>query len=254
MRTLLLLAALPLTATACTIVPHELSPPTIQRPSISSNTATTVPGPVDFEGGITGGDGWEVPAALRWGSGPNIETFLEFEAWRHRSTGEGVGDFAVGVRHRFAEDAETGKSYAYQLRTKVPTASATKGLGSGDTDFDVAGIMDWTQGGRPYTAFYSLGLLGTPGPSTGDIKHTLALASAVELEGSWDGAWEVAGLYAPNASVSEIVVTLAGTYQVAPLAVFDVGVQVGIGGSARDPLFFVGIGRALGRLIAPTAR
>jgi hypothetical protein len=250
MRTLLLLTALSLTVTSCTLVTDDLHPPSIQRPLISRNTETTFPGQIDFELGITGGIGWEMPAAVRWGAGPNVETFLEFDAWRHRSTGDGIGDLSVGVRHRFAEDKEAGKSYAYQLRTKLPTADAAKGLGSGSTDFDLAAIMDWTTGGRQVTTYYALGLLGTTGAQGGDIQHTLATASTIELDGPWDGVWEIAGIYAPNAGVSEIAVTLAGTYQVAPLAVFDVGVRVGLGGSARDPLFFIGIGRALGRLIS----
>ena len=162
----------------------------------------------------------------------------------------GAGDVAVGMRHRISKDQDTGNAFAYQLRTKIPFANEVKGLGTGATDFDIAAIVDWAHRGNPVTTYYELGFLGTRNATGTDLKHTLAGAITIPMEGRWDGLVEAAGIYSPGANISELNLTIAGTYVASPLATVDVGVRIGLGGSARDTLFFVGIGRTLGRLIA----
>lgn len=237
----------------CAGTGRDFAPTTAQRPTVSSDTATTAAGTIELESGgaIDPGDSVDTPTVVKWGAGPRTEFFLGWSP--HQEIGlpgpdaDGVSDLLVGTRHRFLEADGQRPSAAFQLATSLPTGDRSQGLSSGEIDFHATAIVTQAFGDFSATAYYDAGILGNPTGGT-DLEHTLALAGATTLGQRWGAFGEAAAVLDHERDVEDYLLTVGGTYALSPSLVFDVGATFGINDEAPDFQILFGFTTNLGAL------
>lgn len=238
-----------LTASCVALEPGEGSV-TPQRPTLSSDTATTVEGTVELEvGGRWERDtGSDVPTTLKYGAGPATEVFLDGSPLVHDDEADetGFGDVALGVRHRVRDETGGAPAVAVAGKVKFPTASRSDGLGTGELDASLAGIVQKTVGVFPLVGYYSFDVLGDP-TGGADVGHSLALASGTPAWGRLAGFAEVAGVFVPEQKTDEVFTTLGATWSASHLLVLDAGVVLGLSDDAPDFQVVFGLTHNFGR-------
>jgi hypothetical protein len=89
-------------------------------------------------------------------SGISDRQEITFETSYLSQDGEhGLGDCVVGTKYMYVKETETLPSIAGTFELKVPTASVSRNLGSGEFDLDLRLIAEKTWG--PFTAFGNIG-------------------------------------------------------------------------------------------------
>jgi hypothetical protein len=226
-----------------------------QRPTFAANTRTTPEDVLEVELGAAleparpHADA-AAPLVLKLGLGPRTELFGGIQLWRALDGEDGLGDALVGVRHRLWNETYTLPATAFQLTAKLPTASSSRGLGSGELDFFAAGIHTRTIDRTAFTLFYQLGLLGEVEDTGQDFE--LALAGLVDLpiHPRLAGFGELAGVFQPERDHESIFLTVGGTFRYAPWMYLDLGLALGLSSDAPDLLLLVGLTRSAGRILA----
>jgi hypothetical protein len=225
-----------------------------QRPTISFDTYTTPEDAVELEAGLSidPGDRFAVPALLKYGVGPRTEFFLggfPFLSVDQGSVDEsGIGDGLVGFRHRLADETDESPSSAFQIATKVPTASESKGLGTGEVDLYMAAMAEKHFGYYGVNGFYQLGILGDPGGSGSDLQHTFAVQGTRPAWEEWTPFGELAFLWTPEQDDERLFLTGGTYYLVSEEVTLDFGVRLGLTEDAPDFALLVGLTWALGSL------
>jgi len=96
---------------------------------------------------------WDFPFGLTYGLVPDIEIGIgfggQFEERTERledsgaevcTREHGISDLAIGAKWQFMESCPLGARHALVSSVKLPTADDEKGLGSGETDYDLTWI------------------------------------------------------------------------------------------------------------------
>ena len=224
---------------------------TPQRPTLSSDTNTTVEGTFEVElGGTWDPDSFiDTPTTLKFGAGPATEVFIGWSPFLYvENPGRneyGVGDVAFGMRHRFQTETSYSPATVIQTSVKFPTANEKDGLGSGEVDASFAGIATKTFGEYGVTGFYSLNLLGDPSGGA-DLGQSLALSSSTPKINDLSFFGEVAGVWIPEQDTEQLFSIVGLTFNPRPSCVFDCGVLIGLNQDAPDLQFVVGLTQNLG--------
>lgn len=248
----LMLAAAATAGTGCQAVRIPPSAPTPQRPTLSADTSTTRHGTAELEAGIgvDPHDATTLPTSLKFGIAPETELFWSWTPFQWvRQPGpdaRGQGDTAVGFRHRFQEEVDLLPSAALQLTTKLPTASAHRGLGSGELDWSAAGILTRSVGAGSATAYYELGALGEAGDQGVDFLHSVALAGGYPLVERLSGFLEIAAQVSREQNHESVFSTLGVAYPVMDSLVLDAAVITGFTDDAPDFQLVAGFTMNLG--------
>lgn len=230
---------------ACLAMPPDGEAVTAQRPTLSSDTATSYEGTFEVEGGLAfdPSDSFDSPVSVKYGVGPATEVFLGLSPYQSvdqgGADGDGFGDLTLGTRHRFWEEADGPGSAAFQLVTKLPTGDEDEGLSTGEVDFFGAGIYTAALDVATLTGYYELGVLGEDPGSGSDLQHVLAVAAARNLHQHVGVFGELATVLLPEGEDS-VLATLGATYAVSSSLVFDAGVVLGLDEDAPDAVFQVG--------------
>lgn len=223
---------------------------TAQRPILSSDTATVPKGFLELESGITLGPGSQVdaPTALKLGTGPATEAFLLLAPYRRLEgpgeNPEGFGDLHLGGRYRFRDDEGRRPSAALQAHIKLPTADEDEGLGSGEVDVALAGILTWHRDQSLWTAFYQMQSLGEPDGA--DMSHDAGLLAAFLPRHRLGGFAEIGANLVPEEDLDQIFATFGATYNPGNQLVWDIAVLVGLSEESPDWLVSFGFTKGLG--------
>lgn len=232
---------------ACHGIPHDGLPVTAQRPTLSSDTATTAEGSFEVEAGVSvadGGDGG-FPASLKYGVSSTAEVFASWSPYVEIDSERGVGDVRLGLRYRFLEEEDSVPSLAVQSILEIPTADEDDGLGSGEPDLLLAGIATKSVYDWAVTGFAELDLLGDPDGGV-RVGQSLALAVARSLPDQFGVFGELAGVFVPEDDSALSYTTVGLTYNPQRYLVFDLGVSVGLDEDAEDYILSLGLTQNLG--------
>jgi len=228
---------------------------TPQRPTFARNTSTTAQGTVEVEAGLMRepGEQFATPATVKYGLSSRDELFIGFTPFKMvelpGDDGEGFGDVLVGWRQRFYEHESEPATAAWQAALKLPTADEDEGLGTGEFDGFLAGIVTYAQEDWSATGFAQFGLLGEPDSSGVDHQEALSGVFDMGLPDSNAGVVaELAGVFTPEQDLEQVFTTLGVNWSPLPGVVFDTGVLLGLSHDAPDFQYFVGITRNLGRI------
>jgi len=203
---------------------------------------------MELEAGVSvdPGDNFDSPVTLKYGISEDTELFGSMApyVWEDfdGANGEGIGDLFLGVRQRFIDVGADEPTFAYQLKTKIPTAPEEQGIGSGQMDFFAAGIMDYPIDEFWLTTFYQLGIIGEPvGNDDPDLEHGIAVASNMAFDDSLGGYGEIAGIFTPERDDEQLIATAGLTHPLGERSVIDAGVAVGLTKDAPDFQILLGI-------------
>jgi len=241
------------TLVSCASTGGEEFQVTPQRPTVSSDTNTTAQGTLELEAGgaFDPGDSFDSPMLLKYGSGESTEVVLGVSPlrWVDRpgDDGLGFGDLQLGARHRFMEASDRGPAGAVLGLVKLPTAREEDGLGTGELDASLAGILTQDLDGYVGTFYYSLDFLGDPTGGT-DLGHTLALAGSLPPLGKLGGFGELSMRYVRPLDDEVLSWLMGATYTVSPSLVFDAAVAFGLTSDAPDAVLIFGLTRNFGRV------
>jgi hypothetical protein len=259
MRQPILLTAL-LTLASCQLQDQAASTP--QRPTVSFNTSTTAPGTVELEAGTLTdpNDFFDSPITLKYGTSKDTDLFVAWSPFQVLAQpgpdGKGSSDVVLGTRHRLWEGTDSRPSAAVVLSGKLPAASSANGLGSGEVDLRIAGVLNQQFGAVTANLFYQYGALGNPGNSGTYSEHTTTLTLSTPLSDRWGGFAELANVAVPSQRLDSLFAIVGSTFSPSSSLVLDGGITIGLSADAPDLQFFFGCTYNLGKLarLATTRR
>ncbi len=203
---------------------------------------------------------WEYPFGVACGLGYGVELGLGFGGQLderceqsgeargvRRHTEDGVGDLVLGLKWQFAEGRGAWPRQALAPSVKFPTADADRGMGSGETDVDLAWLVSFAPG-RTWGVHVNLGytLVGDPdGLEADDVVHGgLALdwqaLESVQLVGEVAAEREVRG-----AADTPVLVNAGLRWMPVDGWVLDAAAGARLGQVGPDYTVTVGLTRAL---------
>ncbi|MEM6671195.1 MAG: transporter [Planctomycetota bacterium] len=248
-------AAALLASCNATFEPAEIEP-TPQRPRISKNTRTTVKSTVELEAGVTWdpNDFFDTPVTLKYGLTDNIEYFVETSPLRiydfPGSDETGIGDVALGLRHRFDDGGDGGAAFAFELMGKLPTSDDPDGRGTGGidpripgaftgaTDLRIAGIAQQRTGDLDVSGYIALNALGVPqGGTSYQVLAAGAVATPISESDTVFG--ELVGTFTEGISSTFLV---QGGIARRIAANMTADAAVGIGLESDAPAFYLMLG------------
>lgn len=233
---------------------YQQAPSTPQRPTVSFDTSTTAAGTVEIEAGVMAdpGDFFDSPLTLKYGTSDDTDLFVGWSPLQvleqPGSNGEGSSDLVIGARHRLWHGTDNRPSGALVLSAKLPAASANNGLGSGETDLRIAGVLNQQFGALNANLFYQYGALGVPGGTGTNSEHTVTLTVGIPVAEQWGAFAEVGGIFIPAQQTDMVFAIFGGAYSASPFLVLDAGLNVGLTNDAPDLQVFFGCTYNFGKL------
>lgn len=178
------------------------------RPLAIDDADPADPGLFEFEAGVgyirdADFHHWDFPAGLAYGAMPGLEIGLgfggQFEERLEKLDGEGrdehvneegLGDLTIGAKWQFLGESSWLPRQALAGAVKFPTADDDKGLGSGETDYDLTWVASKSltdKMGAHVNAGYTW--IGQPdGDDANDVVHYgLALDYQIADSLQWVG-------------------------------------------------------------------
>ena len=165
------------------------------RPLETDDAGTVDPGFVEVELGAAfesapSADAWETPIGIKTGVVPGLDVGLGFGWQRLHEAGvteSGITDLEMGAKWNFLCETNGMPAMALTGAVKLPTADKGKGLGSGETDWDVTVVLSKTLTDRltgHLNAGY--GVIGCPtGEDVGDVLHGSVALELQVCESCW---------------------------------------------------------------------
>ncbi|HOW98137.1 MAG TPA: transporter [Kiritimatiellia bacterium] len=159
-----------------------VAPALAGRPLSVDDADPVAPGLIEAEAGAgytkEGGiKAWDMPVGLTYGVLEGLEAGIGFGGQYVEAGGEdesGIRDTAIGAKWQFLPSCPLGARHALAPSVKLPTADEDKGLGSGETDFDLTWIISRTLGEKA-GAHVNLGYAWIGGPEDDVLHYGFAL-------------------------------------------------------------------------------
>ena len=142
---------------------------------------------------------WDFPFGLTYGLFPRVEMGVGFGGQFEERTellaesGEeecvrehGVGDLVVGAKWQGIESCPLGARHALAASVKLPTSDENKGLGSGETDYDLTWIASRSMGDKA-GVHVNVGYAWIGGPDDDVLHYGLALDYQIMDSVQWVG-------------------------------------------------------------------
>jgi len=241
-------------ALAQTSDPHAVQP---ERPTVATHAGTVAPGWIEVESGVEldrfpdDSRGTTLSVVTKVGLQSHVQLSV-FGLAVHPPDGSlGVGDMALGVKWRVADQAPVLGRFAVLPSVKFPTGSASAGTGTDTTDAGVLLISSHDVG--TVSLDVNVGYTHrSGGGSTVPSNSTLwAIALGGPAVGRLGWAAEVYGLPATSGPAGQdtiVAVLLGPTFQVRPWLVFDAGAIVPVTGPQPHAAYVGGVWN-IGRLL-----
>ena len=147
---------------------------------------------------------------------------------------EGLGDTEVKFKYRLFDEKDWRPAFAVSGKLKIPTASKSKGLGSGKTDFGINTIVTKNLSKR-WVLHLNFGytFIGEHGVNNEFIYST---AAQFNFSDRWALVGEIVGVNNFNGRKGDDPVSaLLGTYYlISDNIILDIGVEIGMNKAAPD--------------------
>ena len=230
------------------------------RPTESSAPDPIQTGVVEFETGlahnwVNGGGAQNTLSMLtKFGAWCNVElrwsTNPFFDDTTTPTPHAGLGDSFFAAQYRFHRESSRLPSMAVGYTVKVPTAKASLGLGSGETDHMAMLLLGKNVKRVNVLTNFNYYAIGQ-GHGRYDTKAEVTLEASLLVKGRWGAIGEV--FYNSRLNASNVAYrssTWAVTYAFSPRLIIDAGTNVGLsrGPGAPGKTAFVGCSYAVGDL------
>jgi hypothetical protein len=222
------------------------------RPDVTNSAQLVAPGHLQIESGATytkastALSSFGSPVLARVGVSNRIEARIGTDGWVTRAVvgdrQSGFGNVQAGAKLRLVDDSQGSPVLAVIPMINLPTASASKGLGSGDVDYTltVAGGADL--GARSHVdANYAVGKIGAGAGRRHFTQHLVSVSASVSVD-RWDPYGEVFWFSGQEPDGGAVAAFDVGAiYHLRDRLAFDGGVQVGLSQSAPNLSLFAGL-------------
>jgi hypothetical protein len=240
--------------------PIQVNP---NRPTFATPALTTQIGVAELEFGLEytlpreGGDVAFTPFLLKLGLTKHFELRvggggLLREAPSGALAATGFGDVTVGGQWSYVHDGVFGIDQAVQLTVKIPTASSSQGLGTGQPDETLMALFSRDLG--PYHADVNI-LVTWLGQAEGRTERqpagTLSVSRTLSEQWSLTGELYWIGASAGNETLVSNLWCVGR--KVSSRLVLDAGLDVGLSHGSQRVSFFAGLTYGLGRFRHPDA-
>ncbi len=181
---------------------------------------------------------------LRFGLARNLEFRWSIDQYLSTRDGaglqHGIGDNWLGLKYRFHRQSGAVPALALNYAVKVPSASYSKGLGSGRVDHELSFLA--SQDGHGFHWDFNANVFADGRAQVPGFDHNVELAWALShsLRGPLQIAGEISGDSRLNPATPGYAGALAAlSYAVSPRLVLDCGLSVGLtSAAARKRLVF----------------
>jgi hypothetical protein len=163
----------------------------------------------------------------------------------------GAGNTQLGAKLRLWADPGGVPVVSILPTINLPTASADKGLGSGDPDFTLA-VLTGSDLGRHWHADvnYGIGAIGAGGGQPHFVQHLVSLSVSVAASDNWNPYVETFWFSKQEADGGHVAAMDAGgIYQLGTRFAIDGGVQIGLHGGPADVAAFGGFSIIVGDVL-----
>ncbi|HZF09785.1 MAG TPA: transporter [Thermoanaerobaculia bacterium] len=218
--------------------PHTVQP---ERPTVATHAGTVAPGWVEIETGVEldhlhTARALTTPTTVKIGLARRLQLSL-VESFVRTSGNvpprSGLGDAALGIKWRLAEDLPVLGDFAVLPSIKLPTGSARRRTGTGTTDADVLLISSHQIGAASVDV--NVGYLHRSGDGSDAPRNATlwTVSGGVPVAGALGWAGEVYGLPAtsgPSGQRSIVALLTGPTLQIRRWLAVDAGVIVPLAG------------------------
>ena len=260
MRLIALCVCLMAASTAAAQSPRPDTPVEPDRPDLTNSAHLVGPGILQLEMGALftreSADHHAVgsPVTARIGVRRWFEARISFdgvltETEANRSV-TGVGNVQLGAKLRILADADGIGLVSILPQVNLPTASAEKGLGSGEPDYTVTVATGVDLGPRAHVDVnYGVGAIGAGAGAPHFLQHVASASVSFAMTGRWNPYVEVFSLSRQQPDGSAVTAINAGAvYTIGTHMAIDGGVQFDLGDDTPGFAAFGGVSVALGRL------
>ncbi len=238
--------------------PIQVNP---NRPTFSTPALTTQAGVAELEFGLAHsalrlGDIDSSPFLLKLGVVKRLELRIGGNGLLHATqpgepTKTGFGDLQLGAQWTFLPNGPLGIDEAVQVTWKVPTASASNGLGSGQPDVLLMLLLS-----RDFGAFHAdFNVLATwlnhEAPRLRGSEPAGSLSVSRALDEQWSLTGEIYAIDGPSGSDAIVSNLWAIGYKVSTRLVLDGGVDIGVSHTAPKISVFAGLTVGMARFRHP---
>jgi len=226
------------------------------RPSFSNGAETTQCGVVEVEygwnrewpgGGIRQDS---LGGGLRLGLTHNLDFHWSSDSLLNVQDGQGTqrgfGDTWLGFKYKFHNQSKRTPALGMLYLAKVPSASESNGLGTGQADHAISFLVS-KDVGRLHFDWNAVELLAgrASGPAF-DRCTQFALTASAPLKGRWGGILEAYGANNLNRDNPAFASTMAGlTYELNRRLILDSGVDVALTHGAPGKRVYAGVTYAI---------
>jgi len=160
----------------------------------------------------------------------------------HGTRETGFGNVQAAAKLRLVGDSRGAPIVAVLPAVNLPTASAAKGLGSGDADYTITVLTGFDIGTRGHVdANYGYGRIGAGGGRPHFGQHLLSVSASVAAGAHWDPYAEAFWFSAQEPDGGAVAALDVGAIcRLGHRLAVDGGLQVGISHRAPDLAAFAG--------------
>jgi hypothetical protein len=167
------------------------------------------------------------------------------------SRATGLGNVQIGGKLRLWADPGGAPVLSLLPTLNLPTASASKNLGSGSADYTVAVLTGRDIGRHGHIDVnYGIGSIGSGEGAPHFVQHLVSVSASAAVSDNWNPYVESFWFSRQETDGATVVAVDAGAiYELGARYAVDGGLQFGISGSAPDVAAFGGISIVVGDIL-----
>ena len=246
---------------------QTVTPPLVQqnlepdRPDVTNGTHIVDTGLVQIEiGGLftratTTDRAFGSPLTARIGVAEWLEARIGTDGLLSQTDGTtrvtGLGNVQLGAKLRLWADPGGIPVLSVLPTVNLPTASADKGLGSGDADYTVALLTGTDVGPRGHVDVnYGIGAIGAGTGQPHYVQHLGSVSASMALTSRWDPYFEMYWYSKQDPNGGAMTAADFGAiYSVSPRLALDGGIQLGVSRAAPAFAVFAGVSVVVGDVL-----
>lgn len=231
------------------------------RPDVTNGTHIVDNGLLQVEmGGIftraaPGERAFGSPFTARLGLLDWLEVRFGGDGWLSQTSSDGsasgFGNLEIGAKLRLWDEPGGVPVLSILPNVSIPTASASKDLGSGDADYTVTFLTGTDIGRRGHVDVnYGIGAIGAGGGAPHFVQHVVSVSASMTATPKWNPYVEAFWYSREEAGHGPTTAVDAGAiYIVSPRFAIDGGLQCGLTTAADDFAAFAGISVVVGDIL-----
>jgi len=195
------------------------------------------------------------PFSARIGLFDWLETRIGTDGFLTQTDGNsratGMGNVQIGAKLRLWANPGGIPVLSILPTVNLPTASAERGLGSGDNDYTLVLLTGTDIGMRGHVDInYGIGSIGAGGGLPHFVQHLVSVSASLAATERWNPYAEGYWFSRQDAEGGAMTaVDIGAIYTVSPRLAFDGGVQAGVSQAAPDIAAFGGVSVVVGNVL-----